>query len=242
MRYAVLSDVHANLSALTAVLKDLAKRRIEKVFFLGDAVGYGPDPDECVDRLRSLCTVFVAGNHDRGASGRTGSGSFNANARTAIEWTRKHMRPENGAFLRGCPLLVTRKEEGITLVHGTPFEPEAWHYLLRLTDAELNFGYFDTILCFVGHSHWPAVVEKTPEGTLLLLEERRAVLRSGSRYLVNAGSVGQPRDGDPRAGYVVGDGDQVEVVRVGYDIEVTQRKMRQHSLPEPLIERLAYGM
>lgn len=145
--YAVLSDVHSNLEALESVLRDIKKRGIREVLFLGDAVGYGPDPDRCMILLKEECEILVAGNHDWGVCGLTDIDHFNENARSAIMWTKTVMQSENLNALAASPLRVDLSEKGITLVHSTPWEPEQWHYLLYLADAELNFQNFDTEIC-----------------------------------------------------------------------------------------------
>jgi predicted phosphodiesterase len=240
MRYAVLSDVHANIEALDAVIRDIDLRKIEDVYFLGDAVGYGPNPNECVEILRERCKALIAGNHDWGAIGLTDISYFNANARYAVEWTTGVMTEKNKKILKSLPVRQEMKAMDILLVHSTPREPEAWHYLLTLRDAEMNFHYFDSSVCFLGHSHLPFIVEKYPSGDLVTYKEA-AGIKKGSRYIVNAGSVGQPRDGDPRACYAVVDDEGIGIVRVPYDIPGVQNKMRREHLPAALVERLRIG-
>jgi predicted phosphodiesterase len=240
MLYAVISDVHANLEALDAVLKDIRKRAIKEILFLGDAVGYGPNPNECVEKLKKHCKILLAGNHDRAAVGLTDIGYFNEYARTAVFWTRKVMTEDNLRILETLPVMKKMDKENILLIHSTPKEPEAWHYLLTLWDAELNFHYFDERICILGHSHQPFVVERVPSGEMITYRNR-ANFGKSERYIVNAGSVGQPRDRDPRACYVVLNDEMAEFVRVQYNIEKTQMKMREAGLPLPLIERLSRG-
>lgn len=241
MSFAVLSDVHANQEALKAVLADLRKRNISRVYFLGDAVGYGPDPNACVELLRDACTVLLAGNHEWGVAGFTDISFFNEFARIAIEWTRTEISRENMEILRAFPVHVISGDEGITLVHATPCEPGKWRYLHRQEDALPNFSCFDTPVCFIGHSHRPLALERKKDGVVQVLRTD-LLLSADSRYIVNAGSVGQPRDGDPRACYVIYHGDRIEFVRVPYDIPKTQKKMVHAGLPPALAERLAYGM
>ncbi len=240
-KYAVISDVHANGEALRAVLGDIRQRRIESIFFLGDAVGYGPEPNESVGLLESECEIMIAGNHDRGAVGLADTRTFNEFARAALAWTDGVLTGDNREILRRAPLKSEITEIDITLVHASPYEPERWHYLLKLADAETNFRYMHTTACFVGHSHRPFIIEMSHSGELNI---NKAVMqkREGSRYIINAGSIGQPRDGDPRACYVMVDDDRIEIVRVSYDIAATQKKMSENGLPLPLIERLSYGL
>ena len=240
MRYAVISDVHANVDALDAVLGDIDKRNIGDIIFLGDAVGYGPNPNESIERIHERCKFSVAGNHDWGSLGLTDIGYFNAHARVSIEWTIGVLANENKKMLGSLPLKRELRGGNMLLVHSTPKEPAEWHYLLTLWDAELNFQYFDRRVCLLGHSHQPFIIERVPSGDLITYKDSMKMKNSG-RYIINAGSVGQPRDGDPRACYVVIDDENVEIVRIPYDIARVQNKMRKEHLPEPLIERLAAG-
>jgi len=240
MLCALLSDVHANLEALDAVLKDVDGRNIQDILFLGDAVGYGPDPNECVELLVERCKVLLAGNHDRAAIGLTDITYFNAYARNAIEWTMKVLTEKNKEIIGAWPFEKEMKDEDILLVHSTPKEPAEWHYLLTLWDAEINFQYFDNKFCFLGHSHQPFVIEKVPSGELITHRDGTR-LREGSRYIINTGSVGQPRDGDPRACYAIMNDGDIDIVRVSYDIASVQDKMKKEHLPEPLIERILMG-
>lgn len=240
MRSAIISDVHANLEALDAAMKDIEGRRIEVVFFLGDAVGYGPNPNECVDLLRGRCKIFLAGNHDRAAVGMTDITYFNEYARTALLWTKETLSEKNRRTLEKLPVMKTVKSENLLLVHSTPKEPELWHYLLTLWDAEINFHYFGHRICILGHSHQPFIIERMPSGEMVTHRERAELGKSG-RYIINAGSVGQPRDRDPRASYAILDDETVEIVRVPYPFEKTQGKMHEAGLPLPLIERLSRG-
>jgi predicted phosphodiesterase len=239
-KYAVISDVHANAEAIWAVLRDIKKRRINDIFFIGDAVGYGPDPNECIELLKSECKIMLAGNHDWGVAGLTKTESFNENARIALTWTGRVLNDDNLEILSTSPLEVEIEERNITLVHATPREPEQWHYLQTLSDAEINFKYIQTDICFVGHSHKPFIIGMDVSGEMQI--HKREMHRSeGGRYIVNTGSVGQSRDGDPRACYAFVDDARIELIRIGYDIQLTQKKMENALLPRPLIERLSYG-
>jgi diadenosine tetraphosphatase ApaH/serine/threonine PP2A family protein phosphatase len=240
MHYAILSDVHANLESLYAVLRDVDKRKIENVFFLGDAVGYGPNPNECVEVLVERCKILLAGNHDWGVLGKTEITYFNEYARVAIRWTQDVLTEENRKTLQSFPVKKEKRGEDMLLVHSTPKDPEEWHYLLTLWDAEINFHYFDSKFCFLGHSHYPFIIERLPSGELVTYKEAARIGKT-ERYIVNVGSVGQPRDGDPRACYAVIDDEKMEIVRVPYDIETVQKKMNNEGLPLFLIERLSRG-
>jgi len=239
-RYAVISDVHSNAEALRSVLRDINKRQVHDIFFLGDAVGYGPEPNESVGLLKSECKTIIAGNHDWGVLGLTETGSFNEYARMALAWTRGVLTAANKEILRTAPLKSELSGMDITLVHATPCEPEKWHYLLTLSDAEINFKYMHTDICFIGHSHRPFIIEMSFSGELKTNKQEMHKTK-GSRYIINTGSIGQPRDGDPRACYALVDESKMELVRVGYDIQSTQKKMSDAGLPHTLIERLSYG-
>jgi len=239
--YAVLSDVHSNLEALKSVLEDLKKRDIHDIYFIGDAVGYGPEPNECIKLLKTECNILLVGNHDWGVCGLTDIRYFNEYARAAIEWTMNVINKDNIKALGEFPVRCELKKEDITLVHSTPYEPEKWHYLFRLHDAEENFGYFDGRICFIGHSHKPVIIEKLTSGELIT-DKKGTNIKPDSRYIINVGSIGQPRDGDPRASYVIVDDEKVEIARVKYNIEATQKKMTLEGLPLFLIERIALGI
>jgi len=239
-RYAVISDVHSNAEALRAVLRDINKKQVRDIFFLGDAVGYGPQPNESVELLQSECNTIIAGNHDWGVLGLTEIGSFNEYAKIALAWTRGVLTAANREILRTSPLKSEISGMDITLVHATPCEPERWHYLLTLSDAEINFKYMHTDICFIGHSHSPFIIEMSFPGELKT-DKQEMYKTEGSRYIINTGSIGQPRDGDPRACYALVDENRIELVRVGYDIQSTQKKMSEAGLPHMLIERLSYG-
>ncbi len=240
MHYAVLSDVHSNLEAFKVVLTDVEQKRIEDIVFLGDAVGYGPNPNECIELLAERCKTLLAGNHDWGVIGLTDITYFNEYARHAIEWTRSMLTEKNSNILRSFPVKKESRNDDILFVHSTPREPEEWHYLLTLRDAEINFRYFDNKFCFLGHSHYPFIIEKLPSEELVTYKEAARIKKS-ARYIINAGSVGQPRDGDPRACYAIIDDEKMEIVRIPYDIGSVQQKMKKEHLPSFLIERLLVG-
>ncbi|HEX7078706.1 MAG TPA: metallophosphoesterase family protein [Candidatus Eisenbacteria bacterium] len=240
MTTVLLSDIHANLEAFQAVLQDVDGRRPDRVICLGDVVGYGASPNECLDLVRERCDVVLLGNHDAAASGGPEVSRFNIYARVAAEWTAKTLTREHREFLQKLPLTAT--EGGCYCVHASPATPRDWEYLLDRFDAEPQFAYFTEPVCFIGHTHQPAAFMADPGGTRqiavsgLRLDPKR-------RYILNVGSVGQPRDRDPRACYVVfheGSG-EVEYVRVPYDVESAQARIRTAHLPEVLATRLATG-
>jgi predicted phosphodiesterase len=242
MRYLVISDIHSNLAALNAVIADAGT--FDRIWCLGDLTGYGPDPNECLDRLREFPLTTLAGNHDWAVLGRLDLDEFNRDARSACLWTRQRLTPANREYLDSLPVFV--EEAGYTLVHASPSEPVEEYVLDSLT-AEYNFDRFDTPVCLVGHSHWP-VAFMQPEGASGLCVQVRAPYFqpfkfNGGKWLINPGSVGQPRDGNPDASYaILGlEEGQWEYRRVAYSVEETQRKMKQYRLPLRLIDRLTHG-
>lgn len=244
----MISDVHGNLEALNAVLADISRRHAEsgsgrkpKILFLGDAAGYGPDPNACIDMIQKRTVQGVAGNHDWAVLGLTEITYFNPNAKAAIRWTDENLTPGSRSILEKLPLVKRMQKDNIFLVHSSPYEPEEWHYLLNFSDAQVNFEHFSERICLIGHSHLPFVMERKPAGEITA-SKGGAKLDASCRYIINAGSVGQPRDGDPRACYLLLNDEQAEFVRVPYDIEITQQKMSEAGLPPPLIERLSRGL
>ena len=248
MRYAVLSDVHGNLEALSAVLADAASEGALGILCLGDAVGYGADPAPCIELLGERSLLMVAGNHEHGALGLLDMGWFNAAARAAALWTRDRLGADHQDFLTGLPLASTHGEA--TCVHASPRRPEEWDYLLSAEDGFQAFGDFATRLCFVGHSHRPGVWSLGSSGPAYedlagpAFHDRRIPFRDGRRYIINVGSVGQPRDRDPRAAYVLWDEDERSVTlrRVTYDHKTAAAKILRAGLPRTLADRLAYGV
>ena len=240
MRYAIVADVHGNLAAFQAVLKDIEEQGgADEVWCLGDIVGYGPDPGECISLLRQLPHLCVAGNHDWAAIGKVDISDFNPDAAQACRWTATQLAPEDVRYLDNLPLALTRGD--FTIVHGSPREP-IWEYVVSTQSAKANFGYFETRYCLIGHSHVPLVFEYA--GQSCLLDELPAKLRLGeNRLIINPGGVGQPRDGDPRAAYAIYDEANTTIYhyRVPYDIEVTQERMARQGLPHFLVMRLNYG-
>ncbi|MBI3974760.1 MAG: metallophosphoesterase family protein [Armatimonadetes bacterium] len=246
MRLAILSDVHANLEALEVVLDDLRRRECDRVVCLGDFVGYGPNPNECVDLLRPLVEGrSVAGNHDWAAVGRLDITFFNAFAQEAIRWTQQALRPPVTAFISALP--TEWSHEGATpflAVHGSPRDPIE-EYVLDGATAEENFRHRPFALCFIGHSHVPGIFATNGGAveTQLFPAEEPVHLEPSARYLINVGSVGQPRDGDARAAYAVLDAEEavVTLIRLAYPVERTQEKMVREGLPDVLVERLSVG-
>jgi len=240
VRYAVLSDIHGNLESLRAVLADAADR-VDAFLCLGDTVGYGADPGPCVDTLAERETISVAGNHEYAVAGKLGLEWFNRHAKAAAEWTITRLTDDCRRYLGGLPL-VTEVGDA-TLVHASPARPEEWEYVLTAEDGFAALGGFSTRLCFVGHSHVPGVWSIGSSGPEYESRVLTVQLEAGRRYLVNVGSVGQPRDRDTRAAYAVWAVQErrIEVRRVPYDVEAARHKILDAGLPSFLADRLRAG-
>ena len=241
MRLAILADIHSNLAAFEAVLGDAKNRGgFDKIWCLGDMVGYGPEPNQCIKRLREFQHVCIAGNHDWAAIGKMDTSEFNPVAAVAAHWTAEQLTAESKDYLLGLPLIL--HEDGFTLAHGSPREP-IWEYLLSARAAKENFAYFETPYCLVGHSHIPLIFELV-EDDAVYLELREAEFKlSEKRMIVNPGSVGQPRDGNPDSAYGFYD-DQLKryvLKRVPYDIHTVKKKIIRAGLPAILAHRLSEG-
>ncbi|MEO0184391.1 MAG: metallophosphoesterase family protein [candidate division WOR-3 bacterium] len=241
MKAAIISDIHSNLEALQAVLKDIKKRRIKNIFCLGDLVGYGANPNECIELCIKESDAIIAGNHDWATIDKTDVSKFNAVAATAVKWTKGQIKPENIKRLQD--LQLTHKIGDLLLVHSTPDHPEEWHYLFQLDEFEREFNYFDEQICFVGHSHIPSAVFQDANGYTDFLRENPFPIIKRRKYIVNVGSVGQPRDLDPRASYVIYDGNKnsIDFIRIEYNIPMAGQKIIDAGLPEILSERLLVG-
>lgn len=244
MRYAIISDIHSNLTAFQAVLQDIeAREGFERIWCLGDIVGYGPDPKECIELLRQHAHICVAGNHDWGAIGKIDIDDFNPEATAACRWTGQQLDQQDMDYLANLPLIIS--EGDFTLAHGSPREP-IWEYLVSIHVARVSFNYFKTKFCLVGHSHVPVVFESlAPDGECLLHEFNSDMpLNLGeNRLVINPGGLGQPRDGDPRASYAIYDSDHNVIwhYRVPYDVASTQQRMKEYGLPYRLAARLSHG-
>ena len=239
MRIAVVSDIHGNLEALDAVLGRIGS--VDALWHLGDVVGYGPEPDGVVDRLEALGAVGVRGNHDAAASGGTEIEWFNPEARAAMEWTRGVIAESTRAWLAGLPL--RRVESGFTLVHGSPRDP-MWEYVTSAALARAGLSAISTEHGLHGHTHVPVAFTEVDGRMRTLVPRAGNTVRLGEgRMLLNPGSVGQPRDGDPRASYLVIDLETATATwgRTVYDIEAVRTKMRAAGLPARLADRLRVG-
>lgn len=243
MRRAILADIHGNLAAFQAVLEDAQKKGgVDEIWHLGDVVGYGPDPQECIRLLRQYRHVSVAGNHDWAAIGKIDTSYFNPDAAAACHWTAEQLTREDVEYLRSQPEVV--RLDDFTLVHGSPMQP-VWEYILSVALAQTNFAHFDTRFCLIGHSHIPMVFSLDQDDVcqLRVLPSRVSLREERSRLIINCGGVGQPRDHDPRASYALLDTESGDFYhyRVDYDIGATQRKMMEAGLPSRLFQRLSYG-
>ena len=241
MRYLVISDIHANLTALKAVLE--AAGSFDAVWCMGDIVGYGPDPNECIDYLLQLPNLTcLMGNHDAAVLDQFDVNAFNHEARQATLWTQRILSKDHCQFLLSLPERAV--VDGVTLAHGSPRQPR-WEYLLDIPTAAANFSHFETDLCFVGHTHVPLFFEqdnKTGETTGQILKDG-AVPEIINRMILNPGSVGQPRDHDSRSSFAIFNSEtcQWKLNRIEYDIEAVQDRMRAAGLPNRLIFRLTEG-
>ena len=242
MRALIVSDIHSNLEALESVLEDARSRGgFDQVWSLGDVVGYGPDPGPCIDLLLRHDLHAVAGNHDLAAIGKLSLEAFNPYAAAANRWTAGQLSTAQVEHLAGLELRIELDE--FTVVHGSPRDP-IWEYVVTVQAAVASFNHFDTYWCLVGHSHIPFVCRPSAQGAEFMQFPLDApVALDEQQVLINPGSVGQPRDGDPTASYAVYDSEASTVThhRVEYDVAATQEKMRGHDLPQYLIDRLPLG-
>lgn len=240
MRIAILADIHSNLEALEAVLSALARARVDRYVCVGDVVGYGADPAACIAKVRELCDVTIAGNHDWAVAGRLSMEFFNAYARDAIVWTRSQITAEDTAWLRELP--IRADVAGVaTLVHSTLHNPTAFDYLLTSYDAHLSMAVLELPLCFVGHSHIPITFME--KGGLGFTFADTIDLAKVDKAIVNPGSIGQPRDENPAAAYGVLDTvkRRITLHRVPYDVAAAARKIERAGLPKVLADRLHVG-
>lgn len=241
MRYALFADIHGNLEAFSRVLEVYEDQDIDEYVFLGDIVGYGANPNEVTELLKSCSAHCVAGNHDWGVLGKLDMVFFNEYAQKALEWTKENLLPRYRPFLTGWPIEWER--DNFICVHGSPQEPDEFHYMFDTTAAEYNFQFFDRQICFVAHTHRPGAYCLKGDMVSMIRPDRIA-LDGQARYLINVGSVGQPRDRNPQASFCVYDTESSEITlgRVGYSFDETAGKIRAAGLPEVLARRLAEGM
>lgn len=245
MRYLIISDIHANLTAFDAVLAD-AEGLYDKIWCLGDIVGYGPHPNECVDRLNEYDHICIAGNHDWASLGKLDLDDFNPTARFAALWTKDQLTFESRSYLEDLPVLLQEEPE-FTLVHGSPRHP-IWEYVVHLNIAHINFNHFNTPYCLIGHTHVPVVFIESddPRRLCQAITPNSAEFiyqLNDKRVIINAGSVGQPRDGDPRASYGLLDMETLtfHIRRIPYPVIEVQSTMQCYNFPPRLWQRLELG-
>ncbi len=243
MKYGLFSDVHSNLEAFQKVLEAFEREKVDRYVFLGDIVGYNADPKRCIQLLKDLIKVSgcacIAGNHDYAVCGLTKTDNYNPYARAAVEWTKKQLDASDTEFLKRMKLV--ERLNGFTIVHAELTAPQKWGYIFDIDDAYPSFKMLKDQVCFIGHSHRP-VVFSAGEMINWSLQER-VVLQKDMRYIINIGSVGQPRDGNPESSYAVYDADAgvIELKHSGYDIGKAQEKVIRAGLPKILAERLSIG-
>lgn len=239
MKFAIIADIHSNLEALQVVLEDIQEQKCTHHVCLGDVVGYNANPKECLDIIRKMGMPCIKGNHDEYCSMEADLDGFNPHAAEAVEWTRQHLSEEDRKWLRD--LKYMRLVTSFTIVHATLDSPERWGYVFDKLAAASSFAYQNTPICFFGHTHVPvAFVRDTVVrgGTYSKFK-----IEAGKKYFINVGSVGQSRDGVPKATYVIYDAveQSIELRRLDYDMSVTQKKILDAGLPPRLAERLALG-
>ncbi|KPK93559.1 hypothetical protein AMJ80_05855 [bacterium SM23_31] len=239
MKLAILSDIHGNLEALERCLQYLDEQRdITFTAVLGDIVGYGADPCLCIEKIRDRADIAIIGNHDAAVIETTNIEYFNLLARKAITWTQEQISAEDRAYLAGMPYKIIK--DNILFTHGTPGEPEKWMYIFNWFDAVNEFGNFSESICFVGHSHVPGIFGQP---ALILHDSGPVQLDPAGKYIINVGSVGQPRDNDPRLSFAVLDRNNwtIEIVRLEYDVVTARQKIIDDNLPQFLGDRLLMG-
>jgi predicted phosphodiesterase len=239
MRTAIFGDIHANLEALQAVMADAKLQGVTDYVCLGDVVGYNADPIACLNIIRDMKCPTVKGNHDADASENHSLETMNPIAAFALQWTREQLDDDQRLWLK--QLRMVRQVADYTIVHSTLDQPVNWNYVTNRFDAMSNFAYQFTQLCFHGHTHVPKVYVKTDKVREVTPDSVK--IEPNAKYFINAGSVGQPRDGDPRACYAIYDSENKMIFfrRIDYDMATTQEKILNAGLPEMLAERLAEG-
>jgi predicted phosphodiesterase len=239
MRYALIADIHSNLEALEVVLNDAKEQKCTHYACVGDVVGYGANPKECLDIVRSMGMPVVKGNHDEYCSSEDDLEGFNPHAAEAVNWTRKQLGKEDRAWLRD--LKYIRLVASFSMVHATLDGPQRWGYVFDKLAAAASFTYQNTAVCFFGHTHVPVAFVRDSMVRGGTYSKFR--VEPGKKYFVNVGAVGQPRDGNPKSGYVVYDLNEgtIELRRLDYDIPKAQKKIMEAGLPPRLADRLAVG-
>ncbi len=241
MKYAIIADIHANLEAWLAVKNELAKETSQKIICLGDIVGYGANPKECLREAQEACDYIIAGNHDWAVCGLFDLNYFNLYAREAVKWTAKIIDERHKAYLKRLP--ITLDMDNFTCVHGSLYHPEEFNYILSLDAAAMTFANLKKDICFIGHSHAPAIIIYDKNGDIDYIDSEAIEVTEGKKYIINVGSIGQPRDGNPDSCYCVYDTNKksIKIKRVPYEVHLAQKKIIDAGLPHFLAARLAGG-
>ena len=233
MRIAIISDIHSNLEALTAALHVIDGQMIDEIICLGDTVGYGANPNECLSLVRQRCRFILQGNHEAAVVNSAVTKTLTEHAPTAALWTRNQLTEDHLQFLRGLPLDVSYEQ--LLFVHASPHDPSTWEYIMSEWDAAVALQSFSQPICFVGHTHVPGIFS---------LDGQECTIAQGNRYLINVGSVGQPRDRNPQLSFGIFDSEKwtYKNLRVPYDIEAASKKITDSHLPSMLAQRLFLGV
>lgn len=241
MRYGIFSDVHSNLEALEAVINAYKKEEIDKYLCVGDVVGYAANPKECIGKVKELVTITIAGNHDWANVDLFSLDYFNPDAKEAIFWTKQNLNDNSRYFLETLKLIY--QDEDLTLVHGTLNEPQEFNYLVDEYAAYETIRLLETDICFVGHSHVAGIFIQDKDERVFYCLDSAIGIKEENKYIVNVGSVGQPRDRNPKAAYCIYDTEkkEIQIKRVDYDIEATRKKIIAAGLPRFLADRLLVG-
>ena len=241
MRYGIFADVHSNLEALDAVIEVFQKEAIDKYLCAGDSVGYAANPKECIEKIKQLSPILVAGNHDWASVNLFSVDYFNPMAAEAIFWTRQNLEEDSRYFLETLKLVY--QNEILTLVHSTLDNPQDFNYMSDGYIAWETFKILKTDVCFVGHTHTPGMFIKDNDEHLQYREDDFIEIKNGFKYIINVGSVGQPRDGNPQAAYCIYDTDkkEIRIKRIDYNIELTRKKIMAAGLSRSLADRLLAG-
>ena len=241
MKFALISDIHANYEALTNVLADIDTQKVDKIFCLGDVIGYGTDPIACLDAVTKYCDIKLMGNHEYAALGLISTEHYNAAAKESSEWTKTQLSDNELSLISDFEMSHTFGD--FYLVHASPFEPDKWRYIIAPNAAIEGFMHFTQKICFNGHSHLPQIFTEQEDALPRCQAGHDFLPDQDSRYIINVGSVGQPRDNDNRACYLIFDTVEYEAEyrRVEYDIAAVQTKMTELKMPEMLINRLSIG-
>lgn len=239
MRYGIFSDIHSNLEALEEVLKAYQKEDIDSYFCLGDLVGYATEPNECIEKIKNLNCVTIAGNHDWACINKLSLDYFNDLARRSIIWTKPKLKQENKNYLESLNLIY--KDKNFTLTHGSLDNPQEFYYIFDAKDCVETFNLLETNICFIGHTHRAGFFIKAEEN--ISYSTVPIKIEKSKKYIVNVGSVGQPRDRDPRASFCIYDTkkQEVEIKRIDYKFKRTSNKIIEAGLPLFLAERLLVG-